>query len=111
MSKRAIAALAGATASMFFTTGVGTAVPDYPCGAANGWNVAANGGTCSFAFNVARLISPSSRGGALSVTAYSPATGASYSVSCSDATQRSEYANAYECSILSQRGGVIYLWQ
>ena len=110
MNKYVIAALAGATASMF-SSGVGTAVPDYPCGAANGWNVAAYGGTCSFAFNVARRVSPSSGGGALTVTAYSPATGANYSVECRDATQRSEYSNAYECSILSQRGGVIYLWQ
>jgi len=94
-----------------FSAGVGAAAPDYPCGAANGWNVAANGGTCSFAFNVARLISPPSKGDVLTVTAYSPATGANYSVTCRDATQRSGYANAYECAILSQRGGVIYLWQ
>ena len=110
MNKYAIAALTGVAACML-SVGVATAVPDNPCGAANGWNVAASGGTCSFAFNVARQVSPSSRGGALNVTAYSPATGGNYSVTCRDATQRSEYSNAYECSILSQRGGVIYLWQ
>jgi hypothetical protein len=111
MRKFAVVVLAGVSASVFSAPAVGTAVPDYPCGSANGWNTAANGATCGFAFNVARGVNPYSRGGELTVMAYSPATGANYSVVCRDATQRSEYSNAYECSILSQRGGVVYLWQ
>lgn len=110
MRKFAIAALV-VGAAFVFNPAVGMAVPDFPCGVTAGWNVAAYGATCDFAFNVARSVSPSSRGGVLTVTAYSPVTGQNYSVTCHDATQQSSYSNAYECSISSQRGGVVYLWQ
>jgi hypothetical protein len=110
MRRVGIAAAVVAAASVL-SSGVATAIPDNPCGSANGWNVAAYGATCSFAFNVANQVRPSSVGGQGTVTAYSPATGTNYSVTCHDARGQSEYAVAYECTILSQRGGVIYLWQ
>lgn len=92
--------------------GAGTASAFDNCGIANGWNVGISDVvTCGFAFNVARGVNPSSRGGEIAVTAYSPTTGANYSVTCHDARQQSTYAAAYECSIWSPRGGAVYLFQ
>jgi len=82
------------------------------CGSANGWNAGVSDVvTCGFALNVAQGLSPSYRGSAARVVAYSPANGLQYAVVCHDARQQSGYSAAYECSVLSARGGAVYLWQ
>ncbi len=103
MIKPAFAAFAGAAVCVL-SPGVAAAVPDYPCGSAHGWNVAAYGATCGFAFSLAQSFNSGE------IVAYSPVTGLNYSFSCKDASRVSGYAIAYECNIWSERGGVVYLW-
>jgi hypothetical protein len=92
--------------------GAGTASAFDNCGGVNGWGVGISDTvTCGFAFNVARALNPSSRGGEAMVTAYSPTTGANYSVTCRNETLKSTFSVAYACSIASPRGGVVYLFQ
>lgn len=100
------------TASCVLGAGVATALPDIRCGAANGWNTGVVGAaSCSFALNIAQVIDPNSRiGGHFYVQAFSPVTGLSYSVGCSDASRLAVQQLAYECSVESQRGGIVYLW-
>lgn len=100
-----------AAASMI-TLGAGTASAFYNCGEANGWGVGISDTvTCGFAFNVARGLNPSSRGGEATFTAYSPTTGASYSVTCHDETRKSTFSVAFECTVWSARGGAVFLFQ
>ena len=92
--------------------GAGTASAFYNCGEANGWNVGVSDTvTCGFAFNVAQGLNPSSRGGEAAFTAYSPTTGASYSVTCHNETTKATFTVAYGCTVWSPRGGVVYLFQ
>lgn len=104
----AVAAIAAA-----MSVGAGTASAMEVCGTANSWNVGVVQASCGFAYNIARGVNPNYfRGGVeLPITAFSPATGQMYTAICRDARQQSGYAVAYECSIQSQRGGVVYLWQ
>ena len=80
-------ALAGAAAaaSMSLTFGAAPAAAEVrQCGGTNGWGGvnAAGSASCGFALNVGRSLSPSFAGSSTSVTAYSPATGLTYSVNC-----------------------------
>ncbi len=91
--------------------GAGTASAFETCGEANGWNVGVSDTvTCGFAFNVARGLNPSSRGGEATITAYSPTTGAAYPVTCHDTTAKSTFSVAYECTVWGPRGGAVYLF-
>jgi hypothetical protein len=94
--------------------GAGTALAMTVCGSANGWSVGVSeSASCGFAFNIARGVNPNyfRSGAQLPVTAYSPATGLSYTAICRDARQQSGYGVACECSIASVVGGVVLLWQ
>jgi hypothetical protein len=92
--------------------GAGSASAFYNCGEANGWGVGVSDTvTCAFALNVARGLNPSSRGGEATFTAYSPTTGASYSVTCHDETLKSTFSVAFGCTVWSQNGGAVYLFQ
>lgn len=107
-----VAAAGFLAAASAMSLGAGTASAFYNCGEANGWGVGVSDTvTCGFAFNVAQGLNPSSRGGEAAFTAYSPATGTSYSVTCHNETQKSTFAVAYGCSIWSPRGGAVYLFQ
>jgi hypothetical protein len=97
-----------------FAFGTGTASAMTVCGSANGWSVGVSDlASCGFAFNVARGVNPNyfRSGAQLPITAYSPATGLSYTAICRDARQQSGYGVAYECSIATVVGGVVFLWQ
>ncbi len=94
------------------STGTGTASAFYNCGEANGWNVGVGDTvSCGFGLNVAWGLNPSSRGGEATFTAYSPTTGAKYSVTCRDETQKATFAVAFGCTVWSPRGGAVYLFQ
>ena len=106
----AAAGLLAATSAM--SLGAGTASAFYNCGEANGWGVGISDTvTCAFAMNVARGLNPSSRGGEATIAAYSPTTGANYSVTCRDETQKSTFHVAYGCTVWSPRGGAVFLFQ
>jgi hypothetical protein len=110
MSKLAISALAGAMSIL--SAGVAHALPDIQCGSANGWNVGVVGAaSCGLALNVARGVGPNDPYNSVSVTAYSPATGLNYPITCHNAQSNSGMLMSYECSLMTARGGIVYLWQ
>ncbi len=100
----ALVAAVGCAASVS-SAGFATAVPDYPCGSAHGWNVAAYKATCEFGFNLAQAFNAGED------LAYSPVTGMNYPFSCRNSTLQSGYAISYECNIWSQQGGLVHLWR
>ena len=112
MRRLGIAALVAATACAL-SAGVALALPEIRCGSANGWSVGVVGAaSCGLALNVARSVSPNYRiGNSFTVEAFSPITGMSYGLQCHDETYRSGQSMAYECGVMTQRGGVVYLWQ
>ncbi len=111
--KSCFAVAVGIATAAALSFGAGTASAMEVCGTANGWSVGVVQASCGFAYNIARGVNPNYfRGGVeLPITALSPATGQMYTAICRDARQQSGYAVAYECSIRSQIGGVVYLWQ
>lgn len=105
MKRFVIASLAGAAAvAASLSFGTGTAAAGN-CGSANGWGVEALGSaSCGFALNIANGIGRSSVGpNPVVITAYSPATGKNYYVTCRRVVQ----AQA-ECT--GGNAAVIRLW-
>jgi hypothetical protein len=106
-------ALLVALTTSVFGAGVATALPDTRCGGANGWSVGVVGAaSCGIALNVARAIDTDSRfNGIFSLQVFSPVTGQSYEIKGFDATPLSKQSLAYECGVISERGGLVYLWR
>lgn len=97
-----VGAVVGASAIGF---GAGTASASVnQCGDANGYSVSAESPTtsCAFALNVARGVPSPFNGSSISTTAFSPASGMNYQVTCNRL-----YQQTLECTAGS--GAIVYL--
>ena len=110
MGRFVVAALL-AVVGQLLTAGASSALPDQRCGSANGWDTGVVGAaSCGLALNVASHTDPSFVSSAFNIRAFSPTTGLSYDLVCHDATAMSGQSRAYECGVMTQIGGIVYLW-